>query len=492
MSAAATRAAQLPLVQRGGWQATNGQGVAELLRMLDAASALGALALVFLAANLQHMPLGLDAFLLQRVSVKNVVVVGVFLLVWRQIFVLFGLYDATRALDRRDERTRVIAACSIGSVTLLALPLVSTNAWFQPWHILAVGLISIAGALVSRQLVWLGAQTSSPSVARRVLIVGTGPRAVKLYEDTCMRQPSRYVLVGFVDTVPHVASDFVRKRLLATVERIDQVLMEYAVDEVLVALPIKSCYEMIQQVLDKCERAGVQANYLADVFRTSLARPRYEATDRTPIIAMKVVTDDNRMVVKRAIDIVGALGMLTILSPLMLAIAAAVKLTSPGPIIYSQVRHGLRRKRFAMLKFRTMVADAESRQAALEDLNEATGPVFKIKRDPRLTPLGGVLRRLSLDELPQLLNVLKGDMSLVGPRPLPTRDVAHFGEAWLIRRFSVPQGLTGLWQISGRSDLSFDDWMELDLEYIDQWSLGLDARILIRTLPAVLSGRGAK
>jgi len=492
MLAAASRAAEPPLSQRGGWHATHGQGVPELLRTLDAASALGALTFVFLTANLRHMPLGLDAFLLARVSVKNIVVVGVFLFVWRQIFVLFGLYDATRALDRRDERARVIAACSLGSVTLLALPLVSTNSWFQPWHIVAVGLITIAGGLVSRQLVWLGEQTSSPGVAHRVLIVGTGPRAVKLYEETCMRQPSRYVLVGFIDTVPQVASDFVRKRLLAPVERIDQVLMEYAVDEVLIALPIKSCYAMIQQVLDKCERAGVQANYLADVFRTSLARPRYEATDRTPVVAMKVVTDDGRMVIKRAIDIVGALVLLTVLCPLMLAIAIAVKLTSPGPVIYSQVRHGLRRKRFAMLKFRTMVADAESLQASLEELNEATGPVFKIKRDPRLTPLGVLLRKLSLDELPQLENVLRGEMSLVGPRPLPTRDLAHFGEAWLIRRFSVPQGITGLWQISGRSDLNFDDWMALDLQYIDQWSLALDARILLQTVPAVLSGRGAK
>ena len=492
MLAAATRAADSPSRLRGGWQATNGQGVPELLRTLDAVSALAALTFVFLTANLQHMPLGLDAFLLQRVTVKNIVVVGVFLFVWRQLFVLFGLYDATRALDRRDERTRVIAAGSLGSVALLALPLVSTNSWFQPWHIVAVGSIAIAGGLVSRQLVWLGARTSSPGGAHRVLIVGTGPRAVTLYEQTCMRQPSRYVLVGFVDTVPQVASDFVRKRLLAPVERLDQVLMEYAVDEVLIALPIKSCYEMIQRVLDKCERAGVQANYLADVFRTSLARPRYEAADRTPIVAMKVVTDDNRMAIKRGIDIVGALVLLATLSPLMLAIAIAVKLTSPGPIIYSQVRHGLRRKRFAMLKFRTMVAEAESLQASLEELNEATGPVFKIKRDPRLTPLGVMLRKFSLDELPQLVNVLKGDMSLVGPRPLPTRDLAHFGEAWLIRRFSVPQGITGLWQISGRSDLSFDDWIALDLRYIDQWSLALDARILLRTVPAVLSGRGAK
>jgi len=183
---------------------------------------------------------------------------------------------------------------------------------------------------------------------------------------------------------------------------------------------------------------------------------------------------------------------LVFLLPVMLLTAIAIKLDGPGPVIFRQLRKGFNGQQFTMLKFRTMVADAESLQASLEELNEATGPVFKIKRDPRLTPLGVLLRKLSLDELPQLENVLRGEMSLVGPRPLPTRDLAHFGEAWLIRRFSVPQGITGLWQISGRSDLNFDDWMALDLQYIDQWSLALDARILLQTVPAVLSGRGAK
>jgi lipopolysaccharide/colanic/teichoic acid biosynthesis glycosyltransferase len=175
----------------------------------------------------------------------------------------------------------------------------------------------------------------------------------------------------------------------------------------------------------------------------------------------------------------------------MVAVAIGIKLTSPGPIIYAQVRHGLRRRRFRMLKFRTMVANAESLQGKYESQNEATGPVFKIRNDPRVTRFGAFLRKSSLDELPQLVNVLKGDMSLVGPRPLPTRDVSRFSEAWLLRRFSVPPGLTCIWQISGRSDLGFDDWVALDLQYIDQWSLWLDLRILMRTIPAVLTGAGA-
>jgi exopolysaccharide biosynthesis polyprenyl glycosylphosphotransferase len=430
-------------------------------------------------------------FLLQRVSLKNLLVAACFALVWQELFVVFGLYDAARRLSVREEVLRVVAACGVGCLTLFALPLVSTNPWFRAWHIVAVWLLSATTTLFARQLLRLGASTPASGPVQRVIIVGTGPRAVRVYEELCMHQPFRYVLVGFVDRPADVSSQFVRRRLLGSVEELDRILIEYAVDEVLVALPIKSCYAMIQQTIDVCERAGVQANYLADVFRTSLAKPRYDESHNTPVVSMRVVTDDRRMVVKRAIDIVGATVGLVVCAPLLLLIALAIKLTSPGPAFYTQVRHGLRRRRFRLFKFRTMVTNAEAMQPMLESRNEAAGPVFKIRQDPRTTKIGRLLRRLSLDELPQLVNVLRGDMSLVGPRPLPTRDLAHFGEAWLIRRFSVPQGLTGLWQVSGRSDLDFGDWMTLDLQYIDHWSLTLDARILLRTIPAIVSGRGA-
>jgi lipopolysaccharide/colanic/teichoic acid biosynthesis glycosyltransferase len=198
------------------------------------------------------------------------------------------------------------------------------------------------------------------------------------------------------------------------------------------------------------------------------------------------------MLVKRAMDLVGGAVGLTMLAPVMIVIAIAIKLSGgPGPVIFSQQRFGLNKRRFSMYKFRTMVIGAEALQAGLETRNEASGPVFKIRDDPRVTPLGRFLRRMSLDELPQLFNVVRGDMSLVGPRPLPVRDVHKFSESWLMRRFSVPPGVTGLWQISGRSDLEFDRWVMLDLEYIDGWSLGLDLQILAKTVPAVLWGRGA-
>jgi len=175
----------------------------------------------------------------------------------------------------------------------------------------------------------------------------------------------------------------------------------------------------------------------------------------------------------------------------MVGIAVAVELTSSGPALFAQERFGYMKRRFRMYKFRTMVADAERFQGDLEAQNEAAGPVFKIRADPRITALGRFLRRTSLDELPQLWNVLVGEMSLVGPRPLPTRDVDRFSEPWLMRRFSMRPGLTCLWQIGGRSDLSFQRWIALDLEYIDRWSLWLDTLILLKTIPAVFSGTGA-
>ncbi len=206
---------------------------------------------------------------------------------------------------------------------------------------------------------------------------------------------------------------------------------------------------------------------------------------------MAVAPEDGRLIVKRLIDIIGSIVALVVLAPVMLITALAIKLTSPGPAIFAQQRLGLNKRRFRMYKFRTMIVNAEACQAGLEHLNEARGPVFKIRNDPRITRIGKVLRRTSIDELPQLFNVLRGEMSLVGPRPLPVRDVARFTEAARMRRFSMRPGLTCLWQIRGRSELGFEEWMRLDLEYIDRWSLALDLLILVRTVPAVVRGVGA-
>jgi exopolysaccharide biosynthesis polyprenyl glycosylphosphotransferase len=237
----------------------------------------------------------------------------------------------------------------------------------------------------------------------------------------------------------------------------------------------------------------VKVLYQADIVDTVLAKTRVEGALASPLqVHLQMAPEGSRVIVKRVLDVTGAVVGLALVSPLLLVVAAAIKLTSDGPVIYAQERYGLNRRRFRMYKFRTMVADAEQLQASLESRNEASGPVFKIADDPRITPIGRFLRRSSLDEFPQLFNVLRGDMSLVGPRPLPLRDVERFTRSGDLRRFSVRPGLTCLWQISGRSGVGFDEWVALDLQYIDRWSLFLDVSILVRTIPAVIRGTGAK
>jgi lipopolysaccharide/colanic/teichoic acid biosynthesis glycosyltransferase len=190
-------------------------------------------------------------------------------------------------------------------------------------------------------------------------------------------------------------------------------------------------------------------------------------------------------------DLSVAVIWLIALAPLFALVALAIMLDSTGPVFFIQERVGCNKRRFRMIKFRTMTADAEERMKDIEHLNEKSGPIFKIRNDPRITRVGKWLRKTSIDELPQLINVLVGDMSIVGPRPLSVRDATGMEEAWQKRRFRVKPGLTCLWQVSGRSNLSFEEWMHLDLEYIDHWSLGLDATILLRTIPAIVLARGA-
>jgi exopolysaccharide biosynthesis polyprenyl glycosylphosphotransferase len=307
-----------------------------------------------------------------------------------------------------------------------------------------------------------------------------------------MDHPDRYEIVGFVDDAksgrePHAHAT----PTVGNLDELEQILMREVIDEVVIALPVKSCYQEIQYAISVCERAGVQAKYGAHMFESTVASPRYNAEGDWAFVAMHVVPDGYRLAIKRAIDIIGAAVGLIVLAPILLIVAIAVKITSPGPIIYAQDRCGHNKRPLRMYKFRSMLVGADQLQSTLEELNEASGPVFKIRHDPRITPVGRLLRKSSLDELPQLWNVLRGDMSLVGPRPLPWRDVRRIVRPSDMRRFSMRPGLTCLWQVQGRSNLDFQRWVELDLEYIDTWSLTLDLRILLKTIPAVVSGNGA-
>ncbi len=273
-------------------------------------------------------------------------------------------------------------------------------------------------------------------------------------------------------------------------------MREHVVDEVIIDLPLNTFYRQVSEIVTHCLEQGIMIRFLSDSFyllrNLKLARSKFEQfNDNLVISVTNGFWGELPLAAKRLFDFLGALILIVALSPISLLAAFLIKLTSPGPIFFVQSRLGLNKRLFNMYKFRSMIVDAEKHQRDLEKLNEASGPVFKIKNDPRVTPIGKILRKTSIDELPQLFNVLAGDMSLVGPRPLPVRDYKGFNEDWQRRRFSVRPGLTCLWQIQGRSSLSFEDWMKLDMQYIDQWSFWLDLRILLLTLPAVIKEKGA-
>jgi exopolysaccharide biosynthesis polyprenyl glycosylphosphotransferase len=250
----------------------------------------------------------------------------------------------------------------------------------------------------------------------------------------------------------------------------------------------------LQEAIAACEIEGVEAWLLADFVRTSIARPTFDVFGNRPMLVFRTTPEISwALLIKDVVDRVGAIFGLLLLTPVILVAAVGIKMTSPGPVIFRQQRGGKNGRPFMMYKLRSMHTDAAMRQAELEAYNQMSGPVFKVDNDPRVTSFGKFLRHTSIDEFPQLLNVLKGDMSLVGPRPLPVYEVEKFENTAQRRRLSMKPGLTCLWQIKGRNKITkFEEWVKLDLDYIDHWSLWLDLKILLRTIPVVFSGFGAK
>ena len=329
---------------------------------------------------------------------------------------------------------------------------------------------------------------------RHLLIVGTNARTFAFARQIETRPELGYQVMGFVDERRDIPQDdlLARYGLVCDFDGFPEFLRTHVVDEVVVALPVKSLYAQAARIVEVCEEQGVIVRFLSNIFNNRLGFSQVDQFADYPVVTVSTGAAHGLATgVKRALDVCVSAFLLVVLAPLAGVIILAIRLTSPGPAHFAQERLGLNKRTFRLYKFRTMVADAEARQADLEQQNEVAGPVFKIRNDPRLTPIGRWLRKTSLDELPQLFNVLKGDMSLVGPRPLPVRDYKGFNEDWHRRRFSVRPGITCLWQVNGRSDTSFDRWMELDMEYIDNWSLALDLKILAWTIPAVIRGSGA-
>ncbi len=466
-----------------------------LHQAFDVLCGLVVLLAVFAAANSSRMPDGLGQFLALRVTIKNCVLLFFLLSGWVTLLKLFGVYRLEQYRSILRGTTRHLGACSVAALLALAFPLSSSSGAISgsiiAWYWIGLATSGIVGRLATSYLMM-----RLPSLAkwrRNILIVGSGPRAASLCAEIEEVRGSPNRVIGFMDKEMYEpAPECVRERYAGKLEDLEQFLMRQVVDQVLIALPIRSCYDQIQLSIEICERVGVKVDYLSDPFRVSLSRPEQAMEGRVSVVSLKTAQDDPAAVfAKRCMDVAGALTGIVLFSPLMLIAAVGIKLTSKGPILFSQERYGVNKRTFRMYKFRTMVTNAEALQASLESLNEAAGPVFKIRQDPRVTRFGRYLRKTSIDELPQFFNVLAGDMSLVGPRPLPGRDVSQFNQGWLMRRFSVKPGLTCLWQISGRSNTSFEHWIAQDLEYIDTWSFALDLKILARTLPAVVKGSGA-
>jgi exopolysaccharide biosynthesis polyprenyl glycosylphosphotransferase len=269
------------------------------------------------------------------------------------------------------------------------------------------------------------------------------------------------------------------------------VLRRQPIDDIFIGLPLRSSFEAIQRIGGMAHRQGVVVHMLGDLFESPQARPQPTHVNDVPVLALSAVSENQAgLAMKRVIDIVGSSVLLAVLSPLFLLIAVVIKLDSKGPVFFLQERAGCNQRRFKMVKFRSMVAEAEELRETLEEQNEVEGKAFKMREDPRVTRVGAFLRKHSLDELPQLINVWKGEMSLVGPRPAVASDADKYTLDER-RRLSMKQGMTGLWQVSGRHGLSYDEWLRLDLGYIDSWSLYEDLIILLKTLREVIQGKNA-
>ncbi len=325
----------------------------------------------------------------------------------------------------------------------------------------------------------------------RVLVVGSGRRARMMAARLQEELEWGVSIVGFLDPEGRCAGRRKDDRILGDVSEISRVLEQNVVDEVIVAVP-RAMVGDVQAIVDACREEGVKLRFMADLYDFDAGRIYYTLVKGIPLLTFEpIARSENAMIAKRIFDILVVLAFVPLMAPLFAAIALAIKLDSPGPVFFTQERVGLQKRRFRMFKFRSMTADAEERMEEVEHLNEVQGPNFKIRNDPRITRIGRFLRRSSLDELPQLINVLCGHMSLVGPRPMSVRDVSRFDRGIQRKRFSVRPGLTCIWQVSGRSNLDFDQWLKLDLDYIDNSSFWLDLKILFWTIPSVLKGSGA-
>lgn len=406
-------------------------------------------------------------------------------------FLLKGMYRLPRSVSLVGEFSSVLSTTSVGVMMLFAALSMtkypaSSRALFIFFWLLAMVSVGLARAL--HRLLTAAFQRRGIGLKRILVVGGNNALGRRIMHSIATERSVDARVIGFVDLEP--CDDFGRFRCLGTVGDIARIVREHQVDEIVIALPAASHDQMLK-IVDHCERESVSFRVVPDLYQMRLNRVDVDTINGIPLIAMSQVQIRGwNLLIKRVLDVSVAMTLLTLFAPLLALVALAIKLDSPGPVLFRQTRTGKGGAPFTLYKFRSMRKDAEDELPQLLAMNEASGPIFKIREDPRMTRIGKVLRRTSLDELPQLINVLKGEMSLVGPRPPIPHEVAKY-EDWHMRRLEVSPGMTGLWQVSGRSEIPFDEMVMLDIYYIENWCLALDLKILLRTIPAVLDGGGA-
>jgi len=402
---------------------------------------------------------------------------------------MFARADLYADRPRRPGLTGIATALFQATVIALVFALANGEhfkSYFLFYGSLFFGVVYITTLRYLHTLV-TGRLLEQAGYRRRALLVGSGKHIEAVAHALAGRSHTPVDVVGYISLKPRPQNGL---RSLGQLSELPEVLARERVQEVIIADP-DFPQERAVELVDQCHQRGVNVHIAPSTMEILFKRAEFVPGESVPLFTLRPpVFEGIDYAIKRTFDLVLSIVLLVVLSPVLLAIAAAVKLSSRGPLIYRSTRPGMAGRPFGCFKFRTMRDHADQVQADLESLNEATGALFKIRDDPRRTPVGRLLRRFSLDELPQLVNVIRGEMSLVGPRPLPMRDFEHL-EEWHKKRYLVLPGITGLWQVSGRSELDFDDLVRLDFLYLERWSVFLDLTIMLKTIPAIFSRRGA-
>ncbi len=404
-----------------------------------------------------------------------------------------GAYDVRRGHTFLNEIYVIVNATTTAIMLLIVFVFFYRRLFYSRIifvYALILIVVLLALARIVRGIILTKLRQAGQGVDR-VLIIGAGEVGRAVMRNIIAQPELGYRVVGFLDDDPGKSTtDIGPIKALGPIEDLPQILTQQAIDQVFITLPWQYHRKVIRLVMES-HNAGVRARVVPDLFQLRLGGVDVEAINGIPLISVKETSlvGLNRAI-KRAFDLVVGSLMVIVFSPVWLAVALAIKLDSPGPVLFAQERCGRDSKRFTIFKFRSMRQNAEAELANLREQNEASGPLFKIRNDPRRTRVGSFIRRTSLDELPQLINVLRGDMSMVGPRPPLPSEVAQYQD-WQRKRLDIQPGLTGLWQVSGRSNLTFDEMVMLDIYYGENWSLALDVSILLRTVPQFIFGDGA-